>query len=105
MSSLASNSALRLRQVSRILVPLLVVVVGAAIFAHDRLAASQTAAPSDKRSGLKGYDLGGVPAPGFSLRDQNGAAVSLGALAGGPVVLTFLYTHCPDECPLTAEKL
>jgi protein SCO1 len=22
-----------------------------------------------------------------------------------PVVLTFLYTHCPDQCPLTAEKL
>ena len=24
---------------------------------------------------------------------------------GKPVVVTFLYTHCPDVCPLTAEKL
>jgi protein SCO1 len=105
MSLLAGNSALRLRQVSRVLVPALVVVVGIAILAHDRLAAEQATARSGSGSGLRGYDLGGTPAPGFTLRDQNGAAVSLAALAGRPVVLTFLYTHCPDECPLTAEKL
>ncbi len=26
-------------------------------------------------------------------------------MKGKPVVVTFLYTHCPDICPLTAEKL
>src|SRR5215467_16310528 len=105
MSGLAGSSALRLRQVSRVLVPLLIVVVGVAIFAHNQLVAGQTTAESGEGSGLRGYDLGGVPAPGFSLRDQNGAVISLAALAGRPVVLTFMYTHCPDECPLTAEKL
>ena len=52
-----------------------------------------------------GTDLGGVPAPNFRLTDQSGQPVSLSQFKGKPVVLTFLYTHCPDQCPLTAEKL
>jgi len=31
--------------------------------------------------------------------------VSLSSLRGKPVVLTFLYAHCPDVCPLIAETL
>jgi protein SCO1/2 len=54
---------------------------------------------------LKGTDLGKVPAPDFNLVDQSGHSVSLASLRGRVVVLTFLYTHCPDECPLIAEKL
>lgn len=54
---------------------------------------------------LAGTDLGGTPAPGFSLTDQNGATISLAGLRGHPVVLAFMYTHCPDVCPLTAEKM
>jgi protein SCO1/2 len=56
-------------------------------------------------SGLYGTDLGGKVAPGFQLTDQNGKQISLAQFKGEPVVLTFLYTHCPDVCPLTAEKL
>ncbi len=54
---------------------------------------------------LKGTDLGKDPAPDFQLTDQNGNAVTLLGLRGKVVVLTFLYTHCPDVCPLTAEHL
>jgi protein SCO1 len=56
-------------------------------------------------TGLQGTDLGATPAPDFRLTDQFGKQVSLSDLKGKPVVLTFLYTHCPDICPLTAEKL
>ena len=56
-------------------------------------------------SGLQGTYLGSVAAPGFHLTDQTGQAVSLAQFKGMPVVLTFFYTHCPDACPLTAEKL
>jgi len=56
-------------------------------------------------SGLQGIDLGSTPAPDFHLTDQFGKTVSLSQFQGQPVVLTFMYTHCPDECPLTAEKL
>jgi len=61
--------------------------------------------PAANSSGLQGTDLGGVPAPNFRLTDQFGRPVSLAQFKGKPVVLTFLYTHCPDQCPLTAEKL
>jgi protein SCO1 len=40
--------------------------------------------------------------PDFALRDQRGRLVRLSAQRGKVVVLTFLYTHCPDLCPLTA---
>ncbi len=56
-------------------------------------------------SPLKGTDLGKIPAPDFKLTDQTGSAVSLADFRGKVVVLTFLYTHCPDECPLIASKL
>jgi len=43
--------------------------------------------------------------PDFALRDQNGRTVALSAQRGKLVLLTFLYTHCPDVCPLTAQNL
>ncbi len=54
---------------------------------------------------LQGTDLGGTPAPDFRLSDQFGKPISLSQFKGKPVILTFLYTHCKDICPLTAEKL
>ena len=91
---------MKLRLISRVLVLALVVVVGSVIFLHDHLAQSHATTPT-----LEGVDLGRDPAPNFALVDQNGTSVSLEAQRGHPVVLTFLYTHCPDACPLTAEKL
>ncbi len=43
--------------------------------------------------------------PDFALRDQHGRPVRLSAQRGKVVVLTFLYTHCPDLCPLTAVHI
>ena len=45
-----------------------------------------------------------VAAP-FELRNQLGDPVSLNDRRGQVVVLTFLYTSCPDICPLTAARL
>lgn len=56
-------------------------------------------------SGLQGTDLGSTAAPDFHLTDQSGKTVTLSQFRGEPVVLTFLYSHCPDVCPLIAEKL
>lgn len=44
-------------------------------------------------------------APDFRLHDTAGQAYSLSQFRGKVVVLTFLYTHCPDVCPLTADLL
>lgn len=46
-----------------------------------------------------------VPAPNFTLEDQQGAKVALSDFRGKVVVLTFLYTNCPDTCPIITEKL
>jgi protein SCO1/2 len=44
-------------------------------------------------------------APGFALRDQDGRLLRLADERGRIVLATFLYTHCPDVCPLIAENL
>jgi protein SCO1/2 len=54
---------------------------------------------------LQGTDLGNVSAPDFRLTDQLGQAISLSQFRGHPVILTFLYTYCPDVCPLIADKI
>ena len=44
-------------------------------------------------------------APPFRLVNQFGDYVALSDMAGKVVILTFLYTNCPDVCPLTTETL
>ena len=44
-------------------------------------------------------------APGFALQDADGRTVSLSDFKGKVVVLHFIYTNCPDFCPLHAEKI
>jgi protein SCO1 len=46
-----------------------------------------------------------VPAPDFTLRDEQGKPVSMRSLRGQPVVVTFLYSHCQDTCPITAQTI
>jgi protein SCO1/2 len=52
-----------------------------------------------------GTKLDAVPSPGFTLVDQRGDEVSLDALRGKAIALTFIYTNCPDVCLLTAQNL
>jgi protein SCO1/2 len=44
-------------------------------------------------------------APDFALHDQAGQLVRLASYRGGWTVVTFLYTHCPDVCPIIASQL
>ncbi|HEU5287915.1 MAG TPA: SCO family protein [Candidatus Limnocylindria bacterium] len=54
---------------------------------------------------LSGTALDGGAAPDFTLTDGiSGSAVTLSSLRGSVVVIAFLYTHCPDVCPITASK-
>jgi protein SCO1 len=48
---------------------------------------------------------GSAAAQDFALRDYNGKIVRLSAERGRVVLLTFLYTRCPDVCPLLAANL
>jgi protein SCO1/2 len=46
-----------------------------------------------------------VAAPVFTLRDAAGRRVGLTQPPGHYVLVTFLYTHCPDVCPIIAGNL
>jgi protein SCO1/2 len=45
------------------------------------------------------------PAPPFSLTSQDSNPVALATLRGKVVAVTFIYTGCPDICPLLTEKM
>ena len=45
-----------------------------------------------------------IPAPGFTLTDQDGKPVTLSSLRGQVVLLTFLDPVCVSDCPLIAQE-
>jgi protein SCO1/2 len=45
------------------------------------------------------------PAPPIQLRNYLGRPITLADYRGKAVLVTFLYTHCPDVCPLIASNL
>jgi len=45
------------------------------------------------------------PAPAFVLLDQHGDTVNLTQFEGKIVVMTFVYTHCPDVCPAITYQM
>jgi protein SCO1 len=44
-------------------------------------------------------------APEFRLTGQDGKPVALGDFRGRALVVTFIYTACPDYCPILTAKL
>lgn len=46
-----------------------------------------------------------TPSPDFALEDERGRSLRLSDQRGKVVFVTFLYTRCPDVCPLIAEAL
>jgi protein SCO1 len=45
------------------------------------------------------------PAPEFTLTSQDDARVGLRDFRGKVVALTFIYTSCPDTCPMLTAKM
>ena len=92
-------------RLSVITLAVLVVLVVALFSLRNNSSGATTTSTTTNQTNLQGTNLGGTPAPDFLLKDQYGKTISLSQFKGKPVVLTFLYTHCPDVCPLTAEKI
>ncbi len=92
-------------RLSVITLALLVVLVIATFSLRNETGGATNTNPATSQSVLQGTNLGSTPAPDFLLKDQFGNSISLAQFKGKLVVLTFLYTHCPDVCPLTADKL
>lgn len=86
-------------------------VAGAALVVAVAVTAGACDASHHARTAPKARSLLGRPAlassvaADFALRDQSGRIVRLSAERGHVVLVTFLYTHCPDVCPLIAGNL
>lgn len=89
--------------------PLVLVSIVAAVAAAGCSGGGDSAAQNDAspfRSRFSGAEFGSPKRlADFALRDQDGARVKLSELRGNVVMITFLYTNCPDVCPLIAENL
>lgn len=66
-----------------------------------------TPAPSETAvtSGFAGSLRPDAPPADFTLRDQDGRSVSAAGLRGEPVVVSFMYTTCEDDCPTIAQQI
>ena len=53
----------------------------------------------------KGYQLSRPPVEDFSLIDQNNQNVNLTDSRGDVVVVAFIFTRCPDVCPVITQLL
>src|SRR3954451_621239 len=47
----------------------------------------------------------GIHAPEFTLTDESGKRVSMAQYRGKPVVVSYLYTHCKETCPIQAQMI
>src|SRR6202171_2678970 len=62
-----------------------------------------TAGPTSAPSGLRADIVmppNSMPTPDFTLSDQDGKPVSVAALRGRVLAITFLDSHCKQLCPL-----
>jgi len=64
-----------------------------------------TPEPAPTLAGEAVMSPGTTPAPAFSLRDQDGGPVALTDFKGRVVALSFLDSHCQQQCPLQGEQL
>lgn len=79
-------------------------IVGGVLF--QLLHRTPAAAPAlPELNGQAVWPAGTRAAPGFALRDQNGALVSLHGLRGRTVLLAFLDSRCHSSCPIVGRQL
>jgi protein SCO1/2 len=67
-----------------------------------------TAGPTPAPSGLRADIVippKSIPASDFTLADQNGKPISVLALRGRVLAITFLDSHCKQLCPLAGDQL
>ena len=96
----------------RLLLPaiLIVVIAGGAALIADSSGGKQQLPAGERSAHAASFDGGLLEpvrqAPALStLRNYKHEPVDLTQYRGKAVFLTFLYTHCPDVCPLIASQL
>jgi protein SCO1 len=95
---------------SRLLLSLLVLVVvagGVALLAIGGSSGAQSGHADAAHAGLDAQAQLSPPgpAPPLALHNYLGQTVNLASYKGKAVLVTFLYTNCPDVCPLITSNL
>ncbi len=105
-------AAPRGRMDRRAVLPLVAVLVLAAAIAVLLQSTGRNSQPlaagahSTKSATFQGNELSPPKqAPPLTLRNYLGEPVNINSYRGKAVLVTFLYTHCPDVCPLIAANL
>ena len=83
----------------------LAVLVGVGVGAALALSRSGAASSSSRLRAQVQWPAGARRAPPFRLVDQRGRSVSLAAMHGRNVLLTFLDSRCKSMCPLEGREL
>ena len=84
---------------------LLVVLALAACGGSKSSAPPKPLTPKPAPSRFRGIVVPTAKAPPIALHDASGHAYTLAGQHGHYTLVTFLYTHCPDVCPLIAANL
>jgi protein SCO1/2 len=83
-----------------------VIFAGTKVSETTTSSAQSSGAVNAPSSAFQGAELPpGVRAPDFKLRDERGRTVTMREYRGKPVVVTFLYSHCHDTCPIQAQQI
>jgi protein SCO1/2 len=75
-----------------------------ALFLGLALLANPVLAPAHSVGGERPLPVIG-PAPPFTLTSPDSKSVALADLRGKVVALAFIYTGCPDICPMLTQKM
>ena len=86
---------------------LLSMAFGAAVLTGAAALADHPGAGLDAVMGKRERYLEAIdrPVPTFVLQDTQGVLLSPREFEGKVVMLQFIYTHCPDVCPLHTDRL
>jgi protein SCO1 len=94
----------------RLVLSLLALVVIAGVLALLTIGNDGADASKSVKSGSTTFDAEGLltparAAPPLALRNYLGQPVNIDSYRGKAVLVTFLYTNCPDICPLITSNL
>jgi protein SCO1 len=89
----------------RLVLALLLLLVVAGVIAL--LATGGSSATKHPEAGFQAQGVLSPPtaAPPLALHNYTGEPVNLDSYRGKAVLVTFIYTHCPDVCPLITSNL
>jgi protein SCO1 len=89
----------------RLVLALLLLVVAAGVIALFAVGGSSASKHPEANLDAQGVLSPATAAPPLALRNYLGEPVNIDSFHGKALLVTFIYTHCPDVCPLITSNL